>query len=147
MNSLVSLHPQYYGNMSCSMLSSSALCTHPTGCSQKTTASQLVPHSTQLLHLAHWRPFAQWQLATQSLHSQKCSHRTHAFVTQTRDVANTEKVRNDYWLVVHCTQAVNVLAKSMNVTTLAQFAHHPFTEPLRSALCTCKLQLHMLISN
>lgn len=73
------------------MLSSSASCVHPLGCSQKFTASQLVPHSTQLLHLAHWRPFAQSQPATQSLHSHKCSLKTHAFVTQTREVANADK--------------------------------------------------------
>ncbi len=36
-----------------------------------------------------------------------------------REVANTDKVRSDYWLVLHCTQAVSVLANSMNVTTLA----------------------------
>jgi hypothetical protein len=134
-NKLDLLHPRYYGNMNCSMLSSSASCAHPAGCSQKTTASQLVPHSTQLLHLAHWRPFAQSQPATQSSLSYKCSCRTHAFATQTREVANTDKVRNDCWLVVHCTQAVSVLANPMNVTTLATFFSPSVLQTRLDVLC------------
>lgn len=121
-NSLVYMYPQYYGNMSCSMLYYSASCARPTGCPQTSTASQLVPHPTQLLHLAHWRPFAQSQPPVQSLHSHKGNFRTHAFVAETREVPNTDKVRSDYSLVVHLTQAIDVLAKETDVTTLALVA-------------------------
>ena len=63
------------------------------GLSQRSATPQLTAHVPQLLQLSHWRPFGQSHSTRQCVHQHGSQLAMQAFVTQTRDLANTEKVR------------------------------------------------------
>lgn len=78
--------------MSLSSLSPSVSTAQLAAVPHRAAAPQLYPHLPQLLQLSHWRPFVQSQPCQQSSHHLGCRTRLQAVVTETRELASSEKV-------------------------------------------------------